>query len=368
METADERGSYCGDGKILKEAKALEKARKNWIDVARALAMLFVIFGHVGNELIANNISADGAYLFILKFINPIKVPLFFAVSGYLFSDKNDDTRYFFTKLLRQRMIPYAFWASFMGIVAFLMDYARSGFNKSKVISLLCSEYIIPFFRGNLIWFIPCLIVAEMLFFAVKKASKGNLYALSVLSLLMTAAGYLLSSDSAVKPWKFDTALTCVQFMALGYVIKKLSGRIKINLRISAVLFSAVYIFLTVLFGSLKCGVSVDVNMGRYFNPAGFTLLSFIGIGAVFCISHFLEKEKALLFIGQNTFVYFVWHMYAAKAVTVVLCKFSFMSHLAMTVRVIVITLLSCFASAAVALVVNRWLGFSVGRKNSGRI
>lgn len=55
----------------------MEKARKNWLDAARALAMLFVIFGHVGNELFANNVSADTVYLPLLKIINPIKVPLF---------------------------------------------------------------------------------------------------------------------------------------------------------------------------------------------------------------------------------------------------------------------------------------------------
>ena len=27
--------------------------RKGWIDIARALAMIFVIFGHVGNETVA---------------------------------------------------------------------------------------------------------------------------------------------------------------------------------------------------------------------------------------------------------------------------------------------------------------------------
>lgn len=345
----------------------MEKARKNWLDAARALAMLFVIFGHVGNELFANNVSADTVYLPLLKIINPIKVPLFFAVSGYLFSDKNNDVKYFFCKVLKSRLIPYAFWGSFMGIIAFLMDFARSGFDKSNAFSLLCSEYLAPFVRGNLIWFIPCLIVSEIVFFTINKISKGNLYVLSALAFAVTFLGYFLSEDSYVKPWKFDTAFTCTQFMALGYLIKKLSGKVKIDLRVLSWSLAAAYIGLIVLFGSLPCGSNVDVNMGKYFDPAGFTLLSFIGIGFIFCISHFLENAKALVFIGQNTFVYFVWHMYAAKIITVVLYKSPLMGHLPMTLSVVFITVLSCIVCAAVALVVNGWLGFSVGRKNSRR-
>ena len=36
--------------------------RKGWIDIARALAMIFVIFGHVGNETVAAGVSADAVY------------------------------------------------------------------------------------------------------------------------------------------------------------------------------------------------------------------------------------------------------------------------------------------------------------------
>ena len=97
----------------------MEKARKNWLDAARALAMLFVIFGHVGNELFANSITADAAYFPVLSVINPVKVPLFFAVSGYLFSDKNDNAKRFFGKMLTGRLIPYAFWAHLWALSRF---------------------------------------------------------------------------------------------------------------------------------------------------------------------------------------------------------------------------------------------------------
>ena len=51
---------------------ATTRERKLWIDALRALAMLFVIFGHqVGN------------YIPYYVFTSPIKIPLFFMITGY---------------------------------------------------------------------------------------------------------------------------------------------------------------------------------------------------------------------------------------------------------------------------------------------
>ena len=60
----------------------MEKAeqRKDWIDVLRAIAVLFVIYGHMGR----------GMWLYYVS-TSPIKIPLFFAISGYLFNERDGD-------------------------------------------------------------------------------------------------------------------------------------------------------------------------------------------------------------------------------------------------------------------------------------
>lgn len=177
-----------------------ETKRKTWIDAARGFAMLFVIFGHVGNELAANGVEANWLFSLIVQLINPVKVPLFFAVSGYLFSTKADDTLSFVKKMLKSRLVPYVIWGTFMGVLAFGMDFAKTGFDTAGILPLLCENYIFLLFAGNLIWFIPCLIVTELIFFAINKISGKRTWLMIILCALCTALGYYLSADSVVKP------------------------------------------------------------------------------------------------------------------------------------------------------------------------
>ena len=51
------------------------RSRKEYIDVLRALAMFFVILGH--------QVRGDTKYF---VFTSPIKIPLFFFITGYVFN------------------------------------------------------------------------------------------------------------------------------------------------------------------------------------------------------------------------------------------------------------------------------------------
>ncbi len=124
--------------------------RLGWVDIARALAMLAVIFGHVGTESVGAGYTHDGAYGLITMIINPVKLPVFFALSGYLHSHRYDDCEQLAHRTLRARLIPYVFWGSFMGLVATAMDLMRCGFDFGRLPSLLLSNYILPLLRGNL--------------------------------------------------------------------------------------------------------------------------------------------------------------------------------------------------------------------------
>ena len=201
------RAVSCG-GLDRRTPTAPAGGRLGWVDIARALAMLAVIFGHVGTESVGAGYTHDGAYGLITMIINPVKLPVFFALSGYLYSHRYDDCEQLAHRTLRARLIPYAFWGSFMGLVATAMDLMRCGFDFGRLPSLLLSNYILPLLRGNLIWFIPCLTVLELIFALLLRLSRKRMLPLVLLTVLCTALGYIVSSRGEIMPWKFDTALT----------------------------------------------------------------------------------------------------------------------------------------------------------------
>lgn len=109
----------------------------------------------------------------------------------------------------------------------------RCGFDFGRLPSLLLSNYILPLLRGNLIWFIPCLTVLELIFALLLRLSRKRMLPLVLLTVLCTALGYIVSSRGEIMPWKFDTALTSTQFMTLGYLLRRLSDRMRSSADVS---------------------------------------------------------------------------------------------------------------------------------------
>ncbi len=331
-------------------------ARKNWIDVARGFAMIFVVFGHSGNHIIQQGIPSDKIYELICMIINSVKLPLFFAVSGLLFSDKNKDALCFFKRMGYSRLIPYAVYGTLSGIIATLVDFARCGFQTELIPRLFVSNYIQPFLQGLRIWFIPCLIVIELIFFILLKLSKKNTAVLIALAVICTGFGYFISSDHTMKPWKFDTALTCIQFMTFGYLLKKADFS-KIIVQITSIF---VYAFLFISMNSVWNGCVVNVNEGVYFNPIAFSMLAFTGITAFFSVSSIFSKVKALCFVGKNTLMYFVFHVYVMQIVFVCI---PMPLKLPMWCLGLVLLLITCILTGGICIFINKYLWFTTGKK-----
>lgn len=64
------------------------KGRKIWIDGLRGLAMVFVLYGHLVN---------DWSTYYV--FTSPIKIPLFFANTGYVYKTREGDFKRFLKNL-----------------------------------------------------------------------------------------------------------------------------------------------------------------------------------------------------------------------------------------------------------------------------
>lgn len=58
--------------------------RKIWVDLLRGFAMLLVIMGHI---------AKTESIFFLLT--SPFKMPLFFAITGYVFNDRGETPKSF---------------------------------------------------------------------------------------------------------------------------------------------------------------------------------------------------------------------------------------------------------------------------------
>ena len=141
------------------------KNRVEYIDIARGIAIILMIIGHVTQNVIFRNI------------IFSFHMPLFIIVSGYFYKDK--PLKYVIKKLMIKLIIPTTIIVFLCTFVDNLnhMDMYNSLYNSFKSI-IICwshqSKIKYYFSDTGVLWFIYLLCISRLLFSVLKKIIKEN--------------------------------------------------------------------------------------------------------------------------------------------------------------------------------------------------
>lgn len=266
------------------------RERQEWLDVLRALAIIFVVYGHVLK-------NAGNAYIYYV-FTSPIKIPLFFAISGYLFKD-NRCFKEFLLKTFRGLIVP---WLC-LSIIPVLLISLIKGFSylQTSLVSIL---------TGVRVWYMPCCIIAEVIFYLVNKYLK-NERMIVFASVTITAAGIALINFGIVDILMVNRALSVQLFLCIGYLIKlhqKLIDEVKSwHMATGAILYIVIGVISVISFP----GKNLDVHRGFYYCiPISFFMI-IIGCIFLFIVGKSLSiHNKILSYIGRNTLICYIWASY----------------------------------------------------------
>lgn len=104
--------------------KSVPKSRLAWVDAARGLGIVLVVFGHVTFGLMSADIASEDGYLSVaVNRIYAFHMPLFFFLSGLFVKDKlRSAFREFLSQLMRNVVYPYVVWASLQICVQALLS------------------------------------------------------------------------------------------------------------------------------------------------------------------------------------------------------------------------------------------------------
>ena len=262
--------------------------RKDWIDVLRAIAILFVIYGHMGH----------GMWEYYV-FTSPIKIPLFFAISGYLFNERNGDYRSFLKNLLLRRVIPWLFLA-FTPLILYSFVKGITWFGNSAIKIL----------TGESVWYMPCCIIAETIYFTVCKFIRKPTGRF-VFAAATFFTGILLTEYEILDIFILNRALGVQIFLFIGYFLKLNTERINKLKWWMLTLLSALYIGLCTLSLFIYPRQVLDVHYNWYYNIPYCLMLIVLGLFVLIAIALKIKKyPKFLVFIGRNTIVYYIWSSY----------------------------------------------------------
>ncbi len=319
------------------------KQRKEWIDFLRGIAMLLVIWGHI----------AKTEYPFFLL-TSPFKLPLFFALTGYLFNDRDGNVKEFGKVLLLRIIIPWLL----LSLVWLKIGYSVITGNPQNILHHLYSVI-----SGESFWFMPCCILAECIQFFIRKFIKREpircliMVAVSIAGLLMTHFGV---GSFAL----FDVACTAQVFMMFGFLFKSHESFLREKTKPSHIwILLTVYIGLIVLSYFVYPKQIIDVHHNDYYNYAICIPLICISLFLLFIFAPQIKIfPKWIVYVGQNTLVFYMLHYAARTALTKVLgiLRVSLPDG---EIGYIIMMVYACVTMTVAAWLLNKFLPFAVGKR-----
>lgn len=321
----------------------LKIVRKKWIDVLRSLAMLFVIYGHLLEK-------SDYSYIYYV-FTSPIKIPLFFAISGYLLNE-NVNLVTFLRKILRGLVIP---WLVLSVVPVFLVSILKGRAYLFSNIKAILS--------GISFWYMPCCILAEIMFYFVLKICNKKSIPVLGSSVVLSSLGVFFVNTGVLDLLMFNRALSTQLFLTMGYFIKKYDGELDKVKKVHLYIGAGIYVAFGVLSIFLFPGQNLDVHKGDYYNLPICLIMVILGCFLLFEIGKRLDFKNGILsFIGRNTLVYYMLASYPITVYNVLISKVGI--NLGDTyLSAIIKSIFVCCLCAVFALFINAIIPEAVGKK-----
>lgn len=202
--------------------------RIKYLDVARGMAMMMVIVGHIIQpEIMGNTLRY---YLFA------VHLPLFLIISGILFKEK--DYRIIFRKNVNQLLLPYLLGIGLI-VIVFLIGYYQPFIaiwheivveNLNSIPSILMAAFLvnggdyysfIPHFTTTIgaIWYLIGYFEASILFNFILKTVKTKWGQVGTI-MILTIIGYGIGSFTAL-PFQILSSFVMLPFLGVGFYTKK---------------------------------------------------------------------------------------------------------------------------------------------------
>lgn len=324
------------------------KPRKEWIDALRFVAITLVILGHL----------LTGQTPFFV-FTSPIKLPLFFVISGYVFNYKRVDVKAFFTNLFFKLVIP---WLC-LTIPFILIKGIFSGLSTIPV-------GIYEIISGEHSWYMPCLIVAEVIWFFTNKYAKKTVR-IVIVSIIMCVIGIALGKLDILSFAMINRAMAVQFYIMLGFLFKIFEDKFDL-LKWSYIsgLF-VIYIIMGIISLKVWPDSAIVVHQNEYYNYAFSFSMIILGCFTIFVAARKFFGEGnvkvpgPILFVGQNTLVYYLFHNFNIHAIDRVLAKLHMNLPLAATVSVeMIFTYIACGIET---LLILKFIPEALGKKRKKR-
>ena len=240
-----------------------------WIDWCKGIGILLVLLGHT--------LRTDLSLVYIYGF----HMPLFFFLSGLVCNEKKFNWNTFLRSRFNTLIIPYVVFYLLTWLYWLLVE------RSFRPIELEWWEPLLGMLYGaqwhglmdhnGILWFLPCLFMTEVLFYAVSRLER--LWIQFVVVALLAVIGLMIKSNF---PWCLNIAMVTLQFFWAGNLCREPLLKKGVQNRISwqGLLLGVLLVFLYVLLSPVWDN-HINIATCGYGNILGFEILAFMGIAGL---------------------------------------------------------------------------------------
>lgn len=343
--------------------------RLAWVDYAKGLGIIGVFALH------------SNAPTVLLHVIDMFCMPLFFLLSGFVFSIRKYDS---FPPFLWNKLRTLVFPGIFFGVIQSAVRYFTCVMVYGIRPTLTYTEWLISFvinsrtvWLGEIPWFLACLFVIEIGGYALLRLSEHTPpsdWPLVALALVCILVGYGYSKFVHVfLPWSMDIAIPMFAPFILGYVLRRHYRTLERTARPLTIVPAMLLLVATALLNTP--GQPVVVYQNQYGNIVCWLIGMSAGIWAVIALCIAFQRfpannpfMSALAYFGRNTLVFYCvnvsiypdWIPLIVRKIGLDPSGGSLINQLLCVIGAVVISMIACSIASEI---MNRYFPAILGRR-----
>lgn len=273
-----------------------------WIDTAKYICIMAVMLEHLGS-------TTDE----LRCFFSPFFVLAFFAVAGYTHKP-GQPFKNFFIKKVHTLFVPWLIFSVFDIALSQLVSFSAH----DNFFAELGRNFLQVRGWGDQIWFVAALFVTFIPFYffiewyesKAHSARRAWLFTFVSLLLFLLDIAYsnymdpaLLPWGTTALPWHIEYIFQAMFYMTLGYIFRERWERAFDKLNTLPCRLSLFALYALIIY--LPYFINVPESL---FSVFAVFITPILGIALLFSVSKIIPENRYVLYIGQNTLIYFALH------------------------------------------------------------
>ena len=285
------------------EQSRAEQSRENWIDVIKAICMIFIVMSHL-----------PYCPKILRHFLTPFFLTGFYFASGYVM--KPLTIRKFAIKKVKTILWP---WLIFSAIEIVMIS--KFGNHETTIVGYMLYTLLQVKDLHESLWFFPSLFLTLVFADFLILRLNGKTLAWVSCGMLLGSRLYgmfmpsnLLPWNSVCLPWHLHNVGTTVFFVILGYLYRKHQVNKKIKKYMPIISIMCISLYLIELYITRN---TIEIGIWNYTELLEWFLIMGTGLAMVITVSQSkrLNNSRVLSYIGQNTLLYYALHQNICRVI-----------------------------------------------------